>query len=69
MGVCAQEQALAARGELMGEVLEKGSMEVGPLKRQTPKGEPVELLEATLWAVEAPTGTHSAHTACQTDQA
>ncbi|KAK9842623.1 hypothetical protein WJX84_001135 [Apatococcus fuscideae] len=50
------EQALAARGELMGEVLEKGSMEVGPLKRQTPKGEPVELLEATLWAVEAPTG-------------
>ena len=54
--VAGQEQAQADRGSLMAGLLEKGSQEVGLLKRQTSQGQPVELTEATLWAVEAPTG-------------
>ena len=52
-----QEQAQAGREKLMAEMLEKGFMEVTtPLPRHTLQGQPIEAREATLWAVEAPTG-------------
>lgn len=56
-----QEEAQAGREKLMAEMLDKGSLEVTtPLQRQTQQGQAIEAREATLWAVEAPTGEHHA---------
>ena len=52
-----QEEAQAGREKLMADMLDKGFLEVQtPLKRHTMQGQPIEAREATLWAVEAPTG-------------
>ncbi|KAK9818548.1 hypothetical protein WJX74_004619 [Apatococcus lobatus] len=50
-------EAQAGRERLMAEMLEKGFLDVQtPLKRHTLQGQPIQAQEATLWAVEAPTG-------------